>query len=98
MTQQYNVPIKILNEESRGRIQTALQPYGNFSERGNLRGVFSREYLLYVGEVIVYKTNSKELASEAQEILKTIEGLVVLPITESDEKGRCTDFQEKPRS
>ena len=95
---QYNVPIKVLDEASRGRIQTILQPHGNFSERGNLKGVFSRENLPYAGELIVYKTNDRELASEAREILKNIEGLLVLPITESDERGTCSDYKEKPRS
>ena len=100
MTKQYNVPIKVLDDSKEWMIQTALQPYRVFSdEHGNLdRTCFSRENFPYVGEFIVVKTLKKEAAEKAYEILKGIEGLLVLQIGESvweEDKKRVARVNRK---
>ena len=85
MTTQYNVPIKVLDEKVEWRIQSDLANYPSFSDgSGNLiQTCFSKEKLRYVGEFIVIKTLIKQNAEIAFDVLQGIEGLVVLPISES---------------
>jgi len=82
---QYNVPIKVLDPEKGYLIQNSLAKYPIFTDgSGNLDGTcFSCENLPYIGEVVVVKTIKEKAAKTAHEVLKGIEGLVVLPITQS---------------
>ena len=86
MTVQYNIPIKVLDPSKRWMIQHSLKPYRVFTdESGNLDGTcFSKENVPYVGELIVVKTIKQEAAKLAYEIFHDIEGLLVLPINESN--------------
>ncbi len=84
MTVQYNVPIKVLDSSQEWRIQNSLQGYRVFTDRsGNLKDTcFSNEDVPYVGELVVVKTLKKEAAQTAYDVLRGIEGLLVMPITE----------------
>jgi len=86
METQYNLPIKVLDKNQEWRIQNTLQGYRVFSDQhGNLdRCQFSREELPYVGEMIIFKTLKKEAVDKAVEVLKGIEGLLLLPVTEGE--------------
>jgi len=101
MTTQYNVAVKVLKEERRNAIVTSLQGYRIFTDRsGNLDGTnFSRETVPYIGDITIVKTLKKEAAEKAHEVLSEIEGLLVLPITESiweqDKKSIDTLFALK---
>ncbi len=85
MTIQYNVPVKVLDSSKEWRIQNALQGYRVFTDgSGNLdQTCFSREKVPYAGELIVVKTLKQEAAQTAHKVLSGIEGLLVMPITES---------------
>lgn len=93
MTIQYNVPVKVLDPSQEWRIQNSLQPYRVFTDRhGHLEDTcFSREKMPYVGEFVVVKTLKKEAAKTAYDVLRGIEGLLVLPITE------CSWEEDKER-
>ena len=93
MTTQYNVAVKVLDSSKEGMIQTSLQPYRVFTDRsGNLEDTcFSVENVPYVGEVVVVKTLKQEAAKTAYDVLKGIEGLLVMPITE------CSFEKDKER-
>ena len=82
---QYNVPVKVLDPSKERMIQNSLQGYKVFTDRsGNLEDTcFSREHVPYVGELVVVKTLKEEAARTAYEVLRGIEGLLVLPITKS---------------
>lgn len=99
MTIQYYVPIKVLDSDREHMIQTALQPYRVFTdEHGNLdRTCFSREEFPYVGEIVVIKTLKEEAAKIAHEVLSGIEGLLVLPITESQLERPRVPFLDRRR-
>jgi len=86
MTTQYNVAVKVLDKSKEYLVQHALKNYRVFTDRsGNLDGTcFSREVLPYAGEFVVVKTIKKEAAETAEDVLKTIEGLLGLPTTESE--------------
>lgn len=101
MTVQYGVPIKILDRSKEWMIQNSLQGYRVFTDRsGNLDGTcFSRENVPYVGELIVVKTLKQEAAQTAHEVLGGIEGLLVMPITESsweEDKERIALLRKDP--
>ena len=96
MTLQYNLSIKVLDPKVEWRIQQNLKGYKVFTdEYGNLKDTcFGKEDVPYVGEIVVMKTLRKEAAETAHELLKGIEGLVALPITECDweeDKKRCDE-------
>ncbi len=84
MAIQYNVPVKVLDSSQEWMIQGSLTSYRVFTDRsGNLENTcFSRENVPYAGELIVMKTLKQEAAKTAYEVLRGIEGLLVLPITE----------------
>ena len=84
-TTHYYVPIKVINPHYGEMVQTALQAYPIFTTpNGDLNQTcFSRENLPFVGDVTVVKTRSRLVAETAHEILSGIEGLIILPITES---------------
>ncbi len=91
MTIQYNVPVKIL-DNTKDSVPTFLQGYKVFTDRhGNLdRTCFSYECFPLIGSFVVVKTLKKDAAEKAVEVLSGIEGLLVLPVTESvleDETG-----------
>ena len=67
MTIQYNVPVKVLDSEREWMIQNSLAGYRCFVDgSGNLDGTaFSRENVLYVGELIVVKTIREDAAQTA---------------------------------
>ena len=97
MVTQYNVPIKVLDETVTWRIHSDLTGYSSFTDRsGNLEQTcFSLEQLPYVGEMIVIKTLKKQNAQIAYDVLSGIEGLVVLPITESLWEEELGNFRGK---
>lgn len=86
MITQYNIPIISLDKSKEFLIQQSLQGYRCFTnESGNLDGTcFSKEQAQYIGAFTVIKTISLEAANTAHKILSGIEGLVVLPIKESE--------------
>jgi hypothetical protein len=86
MTTQYNIPIKVVDGNQNWKIQHTLQGYKPMTDRsGNLKNTcFSKEEVPYVGEVIVVKTSKLRKALDISKLLKTIEGLIVLPVTESE--------------
>ena len=88
MMTQYNVSVKVLDLTQGTRIQSSLQGCGVFTDSsGNLdRTCFSREDVPYVGKLIVVKTLKEEVACVAHDVLSGIEGLFVMPITESSWK------------
>jgi len=93
MTTQYNVPIKVLDSSQEWLIQHSLTGYRVFSDRsGNLEDTcFSRENVPYVGELVVVKTLKQEAAKTAYDVLRGIEGLLIMPITE------CSWEEDKER-
>ena len=102
MTTQYNVPIKVADQTREYLIQHELKGYRVFTDgKGNLdRTAFSREFVPYVGEVVVVKSLKQEAAQTAYNILSKIEGLVVLPVTESvfEEDGLTSKVLENFRA
>ena len=100
MTIQYNVPIKVLDAHRTPLIQSSLQGYSVFVDRsGNLDGTaFSKEKVPYVGEIVVVKTLKKEAEKTAHRVLKKLEGMVVLPITEcslEEDKERVSRIKQE---
>lgn len=86
MTIQYVIPIKVIDSSKDLIIQNSLRSYESFTDgRGNLKsGCFSHEKVDYVGEIVVVRILEKDVALMTRTALSRIEGLVVLPITESD--------------
>ena len=86
MSIQYNVPIKILDNAVGSQIASSLRFYKCFTdESGNFyQTCLSREQLPYVGEMVIIKTLREDAANTAHKVLSEIEGLIVLPITESN--------------
>ncbi len=98
MTIQYNVPVKVLDLTKETRIQSSLQGYDVFTDSsGNLdRTCFSAEDVPYVGKLIVVKTLKEDVARVAHDVLNGIEGLLVMPITESsweEDTGRVYETE-----
>lgn len=93
MTTQYNLPIKVLDSSQEWRIQNSLRGYRVFTDgNGNLKDTcFSREKVPYVGELVVVKFLKQEVAQTAYDVLRGIEGLLVMPITE------CSWEEDKDR-
>jgi hypothetical protein len=75
MILQFNVPIKVIDDES---VRRKIHIEGE--------GYFLEKDFPYIGHLIIYQTNDKELARRAHKILTGIEGIVVLPVTESNEE------------
>jgi len=100
MTKQYNVPIKVLDSSQEWKIQNLLQGYRVFTTSGGHLDstCFSRENVPYVGELVVVKTLKQEAAQTAYDVLRGIEGLLVMPITECSwekDKKRVASVREE---
>ena len=101
MTIQYNVPVKVIDPSQEWMIQTSLQHYSVFTDgNGNLEDTcFSKEDMPYTGELVIVKTLKQEAAQTAHDVLKGIEGLLVMPITEcsweKDKERVANSRQEK---
>ena len=100
MTTQYNVPVMVLDISKEWMIQNSLAGYRIFTDRsGNVEDTcFSRENVPYVGKLVVVKTLKQEAAQTAYDVLRGIEGLLVMPITEcnwEEDKERVAELKRK---
>ena len=82
----YNLPIKVLNETGEANVRNKLYS-------GSV-GILVTECPPYVGKMLVYRTLEKKYVEQAETSLKGIEGILVLPITETGQDGTFPDFKE----